>query len=86
MKNNNKFTEYEIGWVETLVSCLFSLDFMFHVVFTNTRCHLRKTVIDFIRLFRMQKQEYLNSWLYLETDCRQRVYIWCPGPRHEKEI
>lgn len=67
MQNNNMFTEDEVGWVETLVSCLFWLDFMFRVVFVNTRCHLRKTIIDSIRLFRMQKQEYLNSWLNLET-------------------
>lgn len=65
---NNMFTEDEVGWVETLVSCLFWLDFVLHVVFANTRCHLRKTVIDSIRLFRMQKQQSLNSWLYLESE------------------
>lgn len=68
MQNDSMFTEDEVEWVETLVSCLFWLDFMFHVVFANTRCHLRKTIIDSIRLFRMQKHKYLNSWLYLEAE------------------
>lgn len=61
--------------METLVSCLFWLDIMFHVLFANTRCHLRKTVIDSIRLFRMQKQEYLNSWLYLETEQTEGLFL-----------